>query len=102
MATLLTEQLTDEELTEQGHKLTITVRRYPNKDFYIHQVFDPAGNEIYNVRAWELFPMMQSLARIYRTFDKQFALQILEEICEEMEEAWRNEHGGEHKSFRLT
>ncbi|WP_145410856.1 hypothetical protein [Paenibacillus xylanexedens] len=90
MAKALTESLTEEQLTDEGHKLTITVRRYPGKDFYIHQVFDPEGNEMYNLRSWEIYPMMQSLAHIYKFFDKQFALQILTEICEEMKEAGRN------------
>lgn len=90
---LMEENLSDEQLTEEGHRLYITVRRYATHTLYINRVAAPDGAEILHVRSWEILPMMMTMAHIYRTFGKTFELEVLEEIVEEMKEAWKNERG---------
>lgn len=89
------EAINDEMLTDEGHKMLISVKRKSHVTMYQIKVFSPQGAQLVHVRTWEVYSMMLVMLEIYKEFEKFFELQILEEIVDEMEQNRRAENSDE-------
>lgn len=95
MAKLVLENEEVEQLTEAGHTLYITVKHFTTHSVFINRITSPDGQELLNVRSWEVLPHMLMQLRIYKEYNKKFEHGLLEEVIQEIKEAWIDEYGRE-------
>lgn len=95
MAKLVQESNEIEQLTASGHTLYITVKHFTTHSVFLNRVVAPNGDELVNIRSWEVLPSMMVLVKIYKEYNKTFELGTLEEVIQEIREAWIDEYGCE-------
>ncbi|RAV22655.1 hypothetical protein [Paenibacillus contaminans] len=95
MAKLVLENHETEQLTEAGHTLYITVKHFTTHSIFLSRVVCPSGQELLNIRSWQVLPHMFVQLKIYKEYNKKYELGLLKEVIQEIGEAWKDEYGCE-------